>query len=232
MSDSSPTRDILKAEPRPAFVPNRFREAIYHEIDDAMPLAYTRELGKWLYANRDKLVRGGDDRGASRFNHEITTLERDLPTELYVPFRKMLIEKALAADVLDKLATPDFDLRYIETHATLYHHGSHFEWHDDAPGYDQEIVPTRRVTFCYYLHSDPKMFEGGELEFLDGTLITPSNNKLTLFHPVQQHRVRRVDCWSAKLLHGRWALMGWIHGDPPEGYIERMPELRGRPHSG
>lgn len=215
----------------PPCVPNRFREAIYHTTDDALGPAANGALGKWLYEHRDKLVVGGDERGVDRFNHETIEVDKLMP-DLVDPLRKKLIELTSDEDVLRQLATPAFDMRYIEMHSTLYHHGAHFIWHDDAVSYDQHVVPTRRVTFCYYMHTEPKMFDGGELEFMDGTKVEPKNDRLVLFHPVQQHRVRKVECWSAHVLHGRWAIMGWLHGDTDADWVARIPSLRGRPVSG
>lgn len=227
----SPTRKMLKAESLPPFVPNRFREPIYHVENDLLEAEAVGKIGRWLYENRDKLARGGDEHGAQRFNFEIIDVDTVMPTELLAPFRKALIAKATDPEILAKLCVPEFDVRYLETHATLYHHGSHFVWHDDAPGYGGQLMPTRRVTFCYYMHAEPQRFSGGELEFLDGTAIAPLNNRLVLFHPIQQHRVKRVECWSAHILDGRWALMGWVHGDAPEGWAERIPKLRGTPQA-
>jgi len=230
---ASPTRETLKADPKPPCVPNRFREPLFHTVDSAMPEDWLAAAGQWLFSKRDKFTRGGDDQGLVRFNYEWCDLDKNPDaTDLLAPLKKKIIAQIGDKAVLDKLAVPEFDLRYLEMHATMHHHGSHFTWHDDAPGYDQEIVPSRRVTFCYYMHSDPKMFEGGELEFLDGTQVAPQNNRLVLFHPVQQHKVNKVNCWSSHFLHGRWCIMGWIHGDPPEGWLERLPELRGTPHQG
>ena len=230
MTDSSsPTRKALAAEALPPVVPNRFREPIYHVEDDAVDTGAAEDLGRWLFDHRDKFARGGDEAGLQRFNYELTGLDEHAPAELLRPFKRKLIEATADKATLEKLCVPEFDLRFVEMHATLYHHGSHFGWHDDAPGYDGELVPSRRLTFCHYLHSTPKMFSGGELEFLDGTTVAPDNNRLCLFHPLQQHRVRKVECWSSHVLHGRWALMGWIHGDAPEGWVDRVPQLRGKP---
>ena len=231
-SSKSATRELLAAEPSPAFVPNRFREPLYHVEENAMGEDFGGAIGKWLHGNRDKFVRGGDEHGVLRFNYELCDIDKYMPTELIAPFKKKLIKAVSDPAVLKALNIPEFDLRYIEIHATNYHHGSHFVWHDDAPGYDGELVPTRRATFCYYMHSNPKMFSGGELEFLDGTAVEPVNDRLAMFHPIQQHRVKRVECWSNAFLHGRWALMGWVHGDAPEGWVERMPTMRGIPAQG
>jgi hypothetical protein len=221
--------DDVAADPAPEVVPGRMRRALLHVADDFMPEEWVAGLGRWLFEHRLEFVRGGDETGWQRFNWELCELERYAPN-FVLPFRQRLIaelDKAQAA-----CSVPAFDLRYVEVTATLHHHGGHFTWHDDVPGYTGEVVPSRRISFAYYLHAEPKMFSGGELEFLDGTLVEPKNNRVAMFHPVQQHRVRPVECWSAHVLHGRWALIGWVHGDPPPGWVERLPALRGIPPSG
>ena len=231
-SEDTATRAMYKSvDARAPVVPDRLREPIKHHVDDAMPAKFAADVGLWLHNNKDKFVRGGDDEGVSRFNYELTDVDNYTPVDMLTQFKQKLIATATSPEVLDALCVPEFDLRFVETHATLYHHGSHFDWHDDAPGPDGDLVPSRRISFCYYMHADPKMFSGGELEFLDGSTVEPKNNRLSLFHPMQQHRVRRVECWSSQFLHGRWALMGWLHGDAPEGWVNRLPKLRGRPNN-
>jgi len=225
----TPTRQLMQMDPRPATVPNRFRDALVHSSDDVLPEEHCGKMGQWFYDQRAQLQRGGDEHGQSRFNHEILNVG-DLAPDLLRPLRNKLVELGTDSDVLRKLCVPEFDVRHVEMHATLYHHQSHFSWHDDALGADGVTpVLSRRVTFCYYMHTTPKMFSGGTLEFMDGTTVEPENNRLALFHPLQQHRVLPVECYSAHVLHGRWAIVGWIHGDPPDGYEERLPQMRGRP---
>lgn len=36
MPDRTPTRKLLTADAKPAFVPNRFRDPLYHVEDDAL----------------------------------------------------------------------------------------------------------------------------------------------------------------------------------------------------
>lgn len=228
----SATKTAYKTvDPRAPVVPTRLREPLYDVTDEFMPEAFAANLGGWLHQNRDRFVRGGDPEGKQRFNFELLNVDDYAPAELFAPFKKALIEKASEPDVLEALCVPEFDLRLVETHATLYHHGSHFDWHDDAPSPEGQLVESRRITFCYYMHAEPAMFAEGELEFLNGETVAPKNNRLVLFHPLQQHRVRRVECWSAHFLHGRWALTGWLHGDAPDGWLERVPQLRGRPNN-
>jgi hypothetical protein len=226
--EPSPTRKLMQMEPRPAAVPNRFREALLHVVDQALEDEASGRIGQWLYNHRDRLQRGGDEHGQHRFNHEILNVEEQA-ADLILPLRRKLIELMGDDELMDQLCVPAFDLRHIEMHATLHHHGAHFVWHDDAITSDGELVETRRLSFCYYMHSTPKMFSGGLLEFMDGTTVKPDDNRLVVFHPLQQHRIQQVECWSSHVLHGRWALVGWLHGDPPDGYVERLPEMRGRP---
>jgi len=205
-------------------LPERYRAPRFAVVDDAMPLEWTGALGSWLQSQAGIFRRGGDAEGRDRFNYEL--LEVD---ELYDPISDLKQDIAGRLDqVVPEVGVDDFDLEYLEVHATLYHHGGHFVWHTDHTGYTGEEVTTRRLSWCLYLHQTPKMFEGGELEFLDGTTVEPKHNRLVFFDPRQQHRIRRVRCWSAEFLHGRWALFGWIHGQP----IGSADHLSGKPLSG
>lgn len=210
-----------------SIMPERYRNALYHIVDGAMPMAWLGEFSDWLYTNKSRMVRGGDASGVERFNYELTEIDKFCP-EVVAPLKRAIIDNV--DDALGPCNVWDFNVQFVEMHATLYHMGAHFCWHDDAPGYDGTLVPSRRITFCYYMHAMPKQFTGGELEFLDGTAVEPKNNRLVFFHPLQQHRIRKVECYSAYAMHGRWAIMGWLHGDPPPGY--EFPELRGTPRGG
>ncbi len=188
-------------------LPERYREPKFTTFDNVMPIDWLAETGRWLHSQRGHFLRGGDD-GRGRYNWELLNVD-----DLYSPIgnlKKMITAKL--DDAVSQVGVEDFDLEYIECHATLYHHGSHFAWHSDRDGYNGEPATTRRLSYCMYMHSEPRMFSGGELEFLDGTKIDSKHNRMLFFDPRQQHRVRRVECWSADFLHGRWAIFGWVHG--------------------
>lgn len=213
----------MSAPEAPPALPERYRAARFTTFENAMPVEWAGATGHWLHSQRGLFTRGGDD-GRGRYNFEL--LEVD---DLYAPIAQLKAAiTARISEAVKSVGIPDFDLEYIECHATLYHHGSHFIWHTDHEGYNGDLAVTRRLAWCLYLHSSPKMFRGGELEFLDGTMVEPANNRLVMFDPYQQHRIRRVECWSADFLHGRWALFGWIHGQPPGS----TGHLSGRPLSG
>lgn len=193
-------------------LPERYRHALYHTVDDAMPSEWIADLSDWLYHNRMGFQRGGDVKGANRFNYEFTDVDEEC--DLISEFRSALLEHM--PEALKPCEVDEFAVNAIECHATLYHHKSHFCWHNDDLGQDGEPVATRRIGFAYYIHSVPKLFSGGQLEFIDGTRIEPDANRLVFFNPHQQHRVTPVECWSKDALDGRWALCGWVH-EPAKG---------------
>ena len=188
-------------------IPERYREPKFTVFEHVMSKEWMAELGKWLHSQRHYFKRSHED-GQIKHSYELSNVD-----ELHQPtgyLKKIIAEKLNEA--IEKIDIPDFELEQIECHATLYHHGSHFSWHKDNIDYNGEPAETRRLSYVLYLHANPKMFSGGELEFTDGTMVEPEHNKLVVFDPCQKHRVRRVECWSADFLHGRWAIYGWIHG--------------------
>lgn len=195
-------------------LPDRYQPARHHVVDGLMPDEFVSSMGSWLHHNRGSLECISEYDGEERYSYELPELESHC--ELTAPFRARLFDEVEAA--LQACEVARFEVGRVEMQASLYHHGSHFNWHTDLPGdqHDPDFVAyarSRRLSFCYYLHSTPKMFTGGDLEFLDGTSIEPKTNRLVFFDPAQVHRVTRVESWSAgHALHGRWALSGWLHG--------------------
>ena len=188
-------------------LPERYRAARFTTFDDVMPTDWLGKMGVWLHSQRGLFRRGGDEGGLGRFGYELV----DVDTE-YQPVADLRSEILKRVDeAVKRVGVPDFAITLVETHATLYHHGGRYTWHNDS-----EASSTRRLSFALYIHSEPAMFSGGELEFLDGATVKAKHNRLVFFDPDQQHRVRPVECWSAEFLHGRWAISGWIHGEPQE----------------
>lgn len=194
-------------------IPERYREPKLIAFENVMPKEWMADLGKWLHSQRPYFKRSRED-GQIKHNYELADVD-----ELHQPasdLKKVIAEKL--SEAIEKVGISDFDLEHIECHATLYHHGSHFSWHKSDFDSNNEPMETRRLSYALYLHANPKMFSGGELEFADGTMVEPDHNKLVVFDPRQRHRVRRVECWSADFLHGRWAIFGWIHSKPKSSF--------------
>lgn len=195
--------------------PARFRKAVVAEHPEFLGPEFGGALSEWLRHAAPQWSRGGDKQGRARFNWEILNLENCWPQ--VADLRAALLEHV--DEFCEQLDVPEFDVTAVETILTLYHNGSHFAWHNDSRLMDGvTLADTRRITFCYYMHKQPRMFTGGELEFMDGTAIEPTHDKLVVFHPFQQHRIRRVQCFDADALAGRFAVMGWIHGAPTDDW--------------
>ena len=228
MSDS-PTvdvRDEFHAEPREALVPGRMRRPLAYVAEDCGG-DLSADLGKWLFHHEALLrsERGPDDCPA--FLWHVPGFE-DHAAELAARVRQA-ITSAVTAESLEAVGVPEFDLGSIELFPVLLHHGCHFGWHDDWIGPDGAPAITRRVAFDLFLHTDPKQFTGGMVEFPCGDLIEPDNGSVLLRHPLQAYRIHEVVCRSRETLHGRWSISGWIHGAPPDGWIERVERLRSIP---
>ena len=219
MTASVDVSDLYRMESEPALVPHRFRRPLHLVLDGAVPSSFEAEVGPWLHAQRLHFLRAGDEEGRGRFAWEFDHVDQ-ANAELFAKLRAKIVEKL--PEALEACAVPEFELEGVEMHASVYHHLGHYIWHEDLESADDR----RRLAFAYYLRTDPPMFKGGELEFLDGTAIEPESGRLVFFHPLQPHRVRPVECWSADLIHGRWAIHGWVLGAPPPGFAERYERLR------
>ena len=219
MTASVDVSDLYRMESAPALVPHRFRRPLHLVLDGAVPGKFESAVGPWLHAQRLSFFRAGDEEGQGRFAWEFDHVDQAEP-ELFAQLRAVIVEKL--PEALEACVVPEFELEGVEMHASCYHHAGHYGWHEDLEGPDDR----RRLAFAYYLRTDPAMFKGGQLEFLDGTTVEPKSGRLAFWHPLQAHRIRPVECWSADLIHGRWAIFGWVLGAPPPDFAERYERLR------
>lgn len=222
MSSSVDVRDAVRLEPAAPIAPGRFRAPLCHRVDDIMPLEWQGGLAHWLHEHRYLFAPGGDDEGHYRVAHDLVRLE-DHAAALAGELRSRILE--LVPDALEGCGVPDFDVRGLETHASLFHHGGHWTWHDDVEARGVVDFAPAMLGFELTLRTDPAMFQGGELELLDGTVHEPANGRLVFLHPAQRRRVRVVECWSALALHGRWSVEGVVRGIPPDGWNEALQNL-------
>ena len=104
-----------------------------------------------------------------------------------------LVQRARAylPRVLEKLGHQPFRVSRTEAQITASNDGDFFRWHCDDG--DNEIA-TREMTFVYFLHREPKPFQGGELRIYDshrenGTyvpgadyrVVVPRQNQIVFF---------------------------------------------------
>jgi SM-20-related protein len=123
--------------------------------------------------------------------------------------------------VLNQLGVEEFQVRHVETQITASNDGDFFGEHrDDA----QEMIASRRVTFVYFFHREPRQFEGGELRLHDCRLhgeqqvktggyqsIVPRQNQIVFFPCSLLHEITPVDCASRAFADSRFTLNGWLH---------------------
>lgn len=219
MTSAVDVSDLYQHESEPELVPHRFRKALYHVSDDCVPGEVEPIVGPWLHARRDLFERIGDDGGEGWFAWRLWDVDT-LDPAVFAPIRAAIL-KALP-EALKDCAIPEFDVQGVEMHATLYHHKCHASWHEDV----WEEDSTRRIAFAYYLRTDPVLFQGGELEFLDGTAIEPVSRRAVFYHPLQLHRVRPIECWAADFIAGRWAIHGWVLGPATDSTRSMIRRLR------
>lgn len=168
-----------------------------------MPGDWQQAAGLRLHELRRHLVLHGDPDGSPFVGWRLDDLDT-LAADLVRPLRARLVglvdEAAKACGV--ELRGP---VSKVSAVASLMHHGGREDWHagraeNDPPELWWELT----------LHSDPKLFRGGELEWLDGTAIAPDAGRLVVSDPRQMQRITPVECWSAHVLHGRWSIAGVV----------------------
>lgn len=184
-------------------LPPRLQPARRFQVDHAMPGDWQQAAGLQLHELRRHLVLNSDPDISPFIGwtlHDIDTLAADLVRPLRARLLGLVDEATKACGV---------DLRSPVTRATfvasLMHHGGREDWltirgENDPPELWWELT----------LHSDPKLFRGGEAEWLDGTAIAPDAGRLVLWDPRQARRIAPVECWSAHVLHGRWSIGGLV----------------------
>lgn len=210
-------REQFAAEPAEPLVPGRFRKPLCHVVEGAADAELVRDLAHWLRNHRGLAGWQGTAWEVLGFDLEGGTL----PARV-----RKLVDYHLTDELLERLAVPEFDHCGSEIHPLLLHHGGRIDWQDDWIGPDGKPSTSRRIAFDLLLHTEQRMFQGGQIEFPSGGLVEPSVGSLVFRHPLQARRVVPVECWSAETLHGLWMLTGWIHGPAPAGWVERVERLR------
>ena len=78
------------------------------------------------------------------------------------PFGDLFAERIRSyfGQIRRALHLPPFDIRRIEMQVTASNDGDFFRIHNDDT---HANAPSRRITFVYYFHREPKPFSGGEL---------------------------------------------------------------------
>ncbi len=156
--------------------------------------------------------------GIVDFNHRRSRVLTDLGK-----YEQIIVERinAVLPSVLDQLGIEKFPVTQVEAQITASNEGDFFRAHcDDA----QAMIASRRLTFVYFLHREPRQFEGGELRIHDtrqegghcvsaGSYqsIVPQQNQIVFFPCSMLHEITPVNCPSRAFADSRFTLNGWLH---------------------
>jgi hypothetical protein len=118
--------------------------------------------------------------------------------------------------VLEKLGIEEFPVVHAEAQITASNDGDFFRAHSDDA---QEMIASRRMTFVYFFHREPRPFRGGELRLYDSLQnvpggyqsIVPQQNQIVFFPCSVLHEITPVECPSGAFADSRFTLNGWLH---------------------
>lgn len=128
--------------------------------------------------------------------------------------------KSVLPQVLEKLGMEEFSVANVEAQITASSDGDFFHFHADNAS---ERVASRYLTFVYFFHREPRLFEGGELRIHDAHLednvyvsegsyqaIVPQQNQIVFFPCELMHEITPVKCPSLDFSDSRFTVNGWL----------------------
>ncbi len=123
--------------------------------------------------------------------------------------------------VLDQLGIEEFPVTHTEAQITASNDGDFFHAHSDD---SDEMIASRRITFVYFFHREPRQFQGGELLLHDSRgegerhvssrsdqTVVPRQNQIVFFPCSLLHEITPVECPSRAFADSRFTLNGWLH---------------------
>lgn len=126
--------------------------------------------------------------------------------------------------VLDQFGIEEFPVTRVEAQISASNDGDFFGAHSDN---GQEQIASRRITFVYFFHREPRPFTGGELRLYDPRdgsaqhlsadrdgayqTIVPQQNQIVFFPCSLMHEISPVQCSSQAFGDSRFTLNGWLH---------------------
>ncbi len=141
------------------------------------------------------------------------------PVEIGALFRERIT--SVLPFVLRQFGLPALEIRRIDVQITATNDNEFFLPHVDN---FSESVRTRRLSFVYFFHREPKAFSGGELRIFDLTRndpvarlhasfteVAPAQNQIVFFPSGLLHEIAAVECPSRAFEDGRFTVNGWIY---------------------
>jgi SM-20-related protein len=183
-------------------------------IDDFVPVALHRETMQ-LALTRGQALQRSTTLKTTRENWRRSQVDRHPAFGEHI--LAMICQTAEMA--ITRFALQPFDIVSRDMQFTAHNDGDYYKVHRDwTPG----ETGHRRLTFVYYLHRQPRGFDGGSLRLFDMTpdgsnyfdqawsKVLPRDNRLVLFPSPVWHEVEEVRCRSGLYEDSRFTLNGWL----------------------
>jgi Rps23 Pro-64 3,4-dihydroxylase Tpa1-like proline 4-hydroxylase len=184
------------------------------ELDELIQYTLRREAD---FRDSEVVSRNGEP-GATDYNHRRSRVLMNLGEHEDVILERI---QGVLPGVLDRLGMEEFPVSRAEVQITASNDGDFFHAHCDNA---QEKVSSRRLTFVYFFHREPRRFEGGELRLHDRRqksgrsfsasgyqTIVPQQNQIVFFPFSMLHEITAVECSSRTFADSRFTLNGWLH---------------------
>jgi SM-20-related protein len=165
-----------------------------------------------------EVISPSGDPGVIDYSHRRSRVLMDLGKHQDVILERI---RCVLPRVLDQLAMEEFPVTHVEAQITASNDGDFFGAHSDDA---QESIASRRITFVYFFHREPRQFEGGELRLHDSRgrgeqhvstgsyqTIVPQQNQIVFFPCSLLHEITPVECPSRAFADSRFTLNGWLH---------------------
>jgi Rps23 Pro-64 3,4-dihydroxylase Tpa1-like proline 4-hydroxylase len=180
-----------------------------HELDELVAYALQHEAE----FRSSEVISPSGDPGVIDFSHRRSRVLMDLGKHQEVILERI---QCVLPRVLDQLGIEEFPITNVEAQITASNDGDFFGAHSDDA---QEMIASRRVTFVYFFHREPRPFEGGELRLHDSAndhrsgyqTIVPQQNQIVFFPCSVSHEITSVECPSRAFADSRFTLNGWLH---------------------
>jgi len=169
-----------------------------------------------------EVISPSGDPGVTDYNHRRSRVLLDLGKHEAIVLDRI---RGVLPRVLEQLGIEEFPITNVEAQITASNDGDFFGAHcDDA----QEMIASRRLTFVYFFHREPRTFDGGELRLHDSRgseqnvttgsylgvsyqSIVPQQNQIVFFPCSVLHEITPVECPSRAFADSRFTLNGWLH---------------------
>jgi SM-20-related protein len=181
-------------------------------IDGFLPQALHGQMLDFALAHR-QVLKPSVTAGAQQLNWRRSQV--DQTPEAGAQVLPLICEAAVAATA--GFGLEPFDMASRDIQFTAHNEGDYYKAHRDRAA---DTMTHRRITFVYYLHRQPRGFEGGGLRLFDSagngfvehsySKVLPLDNRLVLFPSHIWHEVEPVSCASGLYEDSRFTLNGWL----------------------